>query len=126
MSENFGDKLKRLRVLRNLTQEELRACLKQAYPDARISQTAISVWESRELQPNAGVLTMLSGFFGVANDYWFLGEIHTANDNRLEMATMRLSGLYREYKNDLPEYARDGLRELIGRLSMELLDGGDA
>lgn len=126
MSEKFGDKLKRLRLLRNLNQEELRACLKQAFPEARISQTAISAWEARSRQPNERVLMMLSGFFGVSETYWFLDDPLPGTDNRMNMALMRLQGLYREYRNDLPVDIREQLRDLIGKLHVTLLDGTDS
>ena len=120
---NFSDKLKHLRHQRNLSQVELRDCLKHAYPDQRLSQTAISVWESRERPPNERVLAMLSDFFGVQDGYWFDSEIAPTSVSRLESVTLRLSGIYREYKDDFPEHIREQLRDVIGKLHIELLDG---
>lgn len=122
-TDRFGDKLKRLRLLRNLSQEELLACLKQEFPDARISQTSISAWEQRTRQPNERVLSMLSGFFGVSEEYWFLDDAMPGLEHRATMALMRLQGLYKEYRNDLPAEIREQLRDLIGKLHIALLDG---
>lgn len=121
----FSDKLRHLRNQRQLSQQDLRDCLKSMYPKARFSQTSISALEQRVRPPNERVLAMLSDFFGVPETYWFDGDIMAAHATRLETITLRLSGLYREYKDDLPEYAREQLRDLIGKLHVELLDGGD-
>lgn len=63
----FNEKLKQLRIQKNLTQEQL---AEQLY----VSRTAISKWESGKGYPNIESLKCISKFFSVSIDELLSGE----------------------------------------------------
>ncbi len=65
MMENFGEKLKELRIEKGLTQKELATELGNA-------QSAIFYWETNKQEPTISALKKLCKFFEVSADY-FLG-----------------------------------------------------
>lgn len=63
--ENFGEKLKELRLEKGLTQKELAKELGNA-------QSAIFYWETNRQEPTISALKKLCKFFEVSADY-FIG-----------------------------------------------------
>lgn len=58
----FGDKLKELRKLKNLTQDDIAEMLS-------VTNATISVWEGNKAQPSYEILTKLATYFNVTTDY---------------------------------------------------------
>ena len=81
----LGEKLKKLRTDKNLTQEELAEIL-------FVSRTAISKWESGRGFPNIESLKAISKYFSVSLDELLSGEEILAiaeNDNKQKERTLR-------------------------------------
>ena len=81
----LGEKLKKLRTDKNLTQEELAEIL-------FVSRTAISKWESGRGFPNIESLKTISKYFSVSLDELLSGEEILAlaeNDNKEKERTLR-------------------------------------
>ena len=81
----LGEKLKKLRTDKNLTQEELAEIL-------FVSRTAISKWESDRGFPNIESLKTISKYFSVSLDELLSGEEILAiaeNDNKQKERTLR-------------------------------------
>ena len=62
----FSERLKELRLEKNLTQTAVAKA-------TELSQNAIAQWESEKRVPNANAVITLARFFGVSADY-LLGE----------------------------------------------------
>ena len=60
--DKFAERLKALRLDRNLSQVQL------AF-DTKISHSAIAYWEKCERQPNAQAIITLAKYFNVSADY---------------------------------------------------------
>ena len=58
----FGDKLREIRLARNVSQKQLADVL-------YISQQAIAKWESNRSSPNPEMINKLADYFGVSVDY---------------------------------------------------------
>ena len=58
----IGQKIKELRLERNLNQRELAAAI-------QVSQPTIAAWESGENEPKATYILRLALFFGVTADF---------------------------------------------------------
>lgn len=63
----LGEKLRKLRIARKLSQEQLA-------DELRVSRQAISKWELGESIPDTENLISLSKFYGVSLDYLLLDE----------------------------------------------------
>ena len=63
----IGQKIKKARIAKGLTQEELAQAL-------YVSRTAISKWESGRGFPNIESLKAIAAFFGVSLEYMLTGE----------------------------------------------------
>ena len=64
MKNKFGERLKDLRLEKNLSQKELAEKL-----DKKITQSAIGLWELEKRVPNLDAVILLAEFFGVSLDY---------------------------------------------------------
>lgn len=87
----FNEKLQRLRIGKNLTQEEL---AKELY----VSRTAISKWESGKGYPNIESLKGISNFFSVTIDELLSSEelinlAETENDSNIKRIYNIISGM---------------------------------
>ena len=69
----LGEKLKKLRKARGLSQEQLADQL-------NVSRQAISKWELGESIPDTENLILLSKFYGVSIDYLLLNELNISSD----------------------------------------------
>ena len=58
----FGDKLKELRKLKNLTQVDIANM-------CEVTPSTVSAWEVNKAQPNFDILTTLAEYFRVSTDY---------------------------------------------------------
>lgn len=58
----FGDRLKELRKLHNLTQEDIAKMFD-------ITKNAVHSWETNKSQPSIEVITTLAEYFNVSTDY---------------------------------------------------------
>ena len=62
--KSFGQRLKELRLEKNLTQRELVIKLNN-----KITQPSIALWESNKRVPNLDAVIILAQFFNVSLDY---------------------------------------------------------
>ena len=69
----LGEKLRRLRIARQLSQEQLAEKL-------QVSRQAISKWELGESMPDTENLILLSKFYGVSIDYLLLNELNISSE----------------------------------------------
>ena len=69
----LGEKLRRLRIARQLSQEQLADKL-------QVSRQAISKWELGESMPDTENLILLSKFYGVSIDYLLLNELNISSE----------------------------------------------
>lgn len=69
----LGEKLRRLRIARQLSQEQLADKL-------QVSRQAISKWELGESIPDTENLILLSKFYGVSIDYLLLNELNLSSE----------------------------------------------
>lgn len=60
--KNFGEKIKELRIEKNITQKQLAAEIDSA-------QSTIAYWESNQQEPNISALKKLCVYFKVSADY---------------------------------------------------------
>lgn len=60
--ETIGNKIKNLRIEKNLTQKELANIL-------NIGQSSICEWEKNNYEPTASAIKLLAIFFEVSSDY---------------------------------------------------------
>lgn len=60
--ETFGERLKELRLEKNLTQADLALRIE-------VGKSIISLWEKNECEPTLSKLIALSEYFGVSIDY---------------------------------------------------------
>lgn len=58
----FGDIIKKLRTLRNLSQVQLASAL-------NISKQTVSNWENNNIMPSVEMLTAIAQYFSVSTDY---------------------------------------------------------
>ena len=69
----LGEKLRKLRIARQLSQEQLAEKL-------QVSRQAISKWELGESMPDTENLILLSKFYGVSIDYLLLNELNISSE----------------------------------------------
>ncbi len=62
MKSLFGQRLKKLRLERNLSQEKLAESF-------HLTRTAVTDWETRGKEPSFGMLMDIAKFFNVTTDY---------------------------------------------------------
>lgn len=73
----IGEKIKELRVLSNLSQDELAKAL-------YVSRQTISRWENNKTIPNMENIFQISDYFSVTSDYFVSNNIdHTNSDNEI-------------------------------------------
>lgn len=81
----LGEKLRKLRIARQLSQEQLADKL-------QVSRQAISKWELGESIPDTENLILLSKFYGVSIDYLLLNELNISSE--LETKRSRSSPIF--------------------------------
>ena len=81
----LGEKLRKLRIARQLSQEQLADKL-------QVSRQAISKWELGESMPDTENLILLSKFYGVSIDYLLLNELNISSE--LETKRSRSSPIF--------------------------------
>lgn len=62
MKSLFGQRVKKLRLERNLSQQELA-------DNFHLTRTAVTDWETRSKEPSFGMLMDIAKFFNVTTDY---------------------------------------------------------
>jgi transcriptional regulator with XRE-family HTH domain len=65
----FGDRLKALRIERNLLQSEFGEIIGERMGTKRISPSAVGSYERNEREPSYAILCEFADFFGVSLDY---------------------------------------------------------
>jgi len=60
--EIFSQRIKELRIYRNISQQELATIL-------GVNQRTISNWEVREIEPDYDILVLIANYFDVTTDY---------------------------------------------------------
>ena len=58
----FSQRIKELRIYRNISQQELATIL-------GVNQRTISNWEVREIEPEYDILVLIANYFDVTTDY---------------------------------------------------------
>ena len=81
----LGEKLRKLRIARQLSQEQLADKL-------QVSRQAISKWELGESIPDTENLILLSKFYGISIDYLLLNELNISSE--LETKRSRSSPIF--------------------------------
>ncbi|CUO37688.1 helix-turn-helix transcriptional regulator [Turicibacter bilis] len=81
----LGEKLRRLRIARQLSQEQLADKL-------QVSRQTISKWELGESIPDTENLILLSKFYGVSIDYLLLNKLNISSE--LETKRSRISPIF--------------------------------
>ena len=62
MKSKFGERIKKLRIENNLSQEKLAQALS-------VTRSAVNDWENRETETNFITLIKIAQFFNVTTDY---------------------------------------------------------
>jgi len=93
----FKDRLKELRLNRNITQEELGKTF-------NVIKQTISSWENGNSRPDIDMASKIADFFEVTTDYLLC---RTDNKNVETIAAHRVD----DPSNDLPEEARKSLED---------------
>ena len=90
----FGDRLKELRISKNLSQEELSNIL-------NVRKSSISNWETGKATPTFDMLTKIAQYFGVTIDY-LLNFTQEDMDNmeKLKQA-LKQAGMWDYSMNDM-------------------------
>ena len=101
---NLGETIKKLRVKKNITQEQLAEYL-------NISSQAVSKWETNISLPDITLIPMLANIFDVTSDA-LLGIYITAKEKRID-EILRHADEYRNkgYSYESAEILREGLKE---------------
>lgn len=68
-AKTFGDRLKQLRLERNLLQSEFGEIIGERMGTKRISPSAVGSYERNEREPAYSILCEFADFFGVSLDY---------------------------------------------------------
>lgn len=68
-NETFGDRLKALRIEKNLKQSEFGEIIGERMGTKRLSPSAIGSYERNEREPAYAILREFADFFGVSLDY---------------------------------------------------------
>jgi transcriptional regulator with XRE-family HTH domain len=106
MSKQFGDRLRELRIERNLTQEQL----------AKIFNTgkaSISHYESNRRIPDVNMTAKYASFFNVTVDY-MIGKSDIRNPYQSEDISKQKPKAYHDLdKSDLPEEALKQIDDYI-------------
>ena len=84
--EKTKNKIKELRISKNLTQQQLA-------DELHVTKQAISKWEKGKSVPDIASIELLSAFFGVSVDYLINDSIETAKSETAALALGRLSKL---------------------------------
>ena len=87
--KHFGDRLKKLRHNRNITQDALAEYL-------GISYQAVSKWENNAGYPDISLLPAIAGFFGVSADY-LLGIDQEGSEEKIKNAILYAKDLKDRY-----------------------------
>jgi transcriptional regulator with XRE-family HTH domain len=101
MVMTFGERLKKLRDERNLTQEDIADILS-------ITRPTVAGYETKGKQPDYDKLKKLSEYFGVSIDYLLgITDIRETADKIAKRDTTETIALHRTdgYDEDLPEEA---------------------
>lgn len=106
MADTFGDKLRRLRLDRRMTQLEASQEIQRLYGSARMSQTTLSTLERSHQPPRGKVWKMLAEYYGVPYGYFVDDEAALNEAWHHEQVTDRELAL-------LSIYRRKDLRMLL-------------
>lgn len=105
----FGERLKKLRENKNLTQEQLAKKL-------HVVKSTISMYESNIRIPGADTLNELSKYFNVSTDY-LLGNEHKMSEieEKEVLKRMLIKAGYMKKGEDISDEKLDFLIKFIGR-----------
>lgn len=108
MSNGIGAKLKHLRKVRGLTQQQLSEKI-------GLSRCTLSNYECQRRLPHLNELRLLCDFFGVSMDYW---GVETKNE-QLELLS-RAKNVF--LNKDIPKEERENLYKQIMKIYLEIED----
>jgi Predicted transcriptional regulators len=86
MENVIGERIKELRIKKNMTQQDLADML------GNITATGVSYWENGKAKPDASVIIKLSNFFDVTIDYLY-GKNDIGEGNEMYTLFRRASEL---------------------------------
>lgn len=111
----FGEKIKKLRIEKKLTQEEL-----SMYMD--VTRSVIGQWEQNRQWPNKETLIKLANFLNVPTDY-LLGNLDWADQLPSELRNFVLNPKNRVWLELAPEIKKAGIMpETIRAFVIALLE----
>ncbi|HFI0634147.1 TPA: helix-turn-helix domain-containing protein [Streptococcus suis] len=118
----IGDKLKNLRLSKNLTQQELADELNKKYPEQNFQKGKISKWENNKEEPRFTSIMVLADFYGVSLGYFDLQERNTYQSN-IDLSQIKDHIVYHDgielSKKDVEKISK------IIKLSLEVNNGDD-
>lgn len=105
----FGDKLKELRISKNLSQEELSEILE-------VGKSSISNWETGKATPTFDMLTKIAQYFGVTIDYLLnFGQEDTDNMKKLKVA-LKEAGMWDYDMDDMSKEDFEKAMKIVAML----------
>ncbi len=104
----FGDKLKELRISKNLSQEELGEIFE-------VRKSSISNWETGKATPTFDMLTKIAQYFGVTIDYLLnFNQEDADNMEKLKIA-LKEAGMW---NYDMDDMSREDFEKAMKILAM--------
>lgn len=95
----FGDRLRTLRVEKNLNQAGFGELLGEIMNTKRVSSSAIGAYERNEREPNYELLRVMANYFNVSIDYLLCNsEERLTVDNFIRKDTYELKEILTKYK----------------------------
>ncbi|HFU4116971.1 TPA: helix-turn-helix domain-containing protein [Streptococcus suis] len=118
----IGDKLKTLRLSKNLTQQELADELNSKYPEQNFQKGKISKWENDREEPRFTSIMVLADFYGISLGYFDLHE-RNANQNNIDLSKIKDRVVF----HDGEELSKKDVEKIskIIKLSLEVNNGDD-
>ena len=105
----FGDRLKELRISKNLSQEELSNIL-------NVRKSSISNWETGKATPTFDMLTKIAQYFGVTIDYLLnFTQNDVDNMERLKQA-LKQAGMWNYAIDDMSREDFEKAMKIIAML----------
>nr|DAX05604.1 MAG TPA: Repressor protein CI [Bacteriophage sp.] len=105
----FGDKLKELRISKNLSQEELSEILE-------VGKSSISNWETGKATPTFDMLTKIAQYFGVTIDYLLnFGQEDADNMKKLKVA-LKEAGMWDYDMDDMSKEDFEKAMKIVAML----------
>lgn len=120
MLMTIGDRIKTLRDIRDLTQEELAKAV-NTISDLNINRGMISKWENNKENPSMDSVRSLAQFFNCSLDYLIgLDENKVAETQSESLATLELKKYFDNNVEKLSKLPKDDIEKLIKMIDIYL------